>query len=177
VALAASIGPTTTGSTPPGTSKRWRRRSSVTQSAATSASSPARETISQIDYYLRRDLTPLMLMAELEAYVMKPGRPLVVINRRTGTAWHRQLPPQLRADTIASAAKPSGSSASIVETDSSVLRSSMVCGRSPRSPSPSSSHICRRRHPGMTCEKTFVRTRRGGARSRRFRAGDGRRSP
>ena len=55
----------------------------------------------QIDYYLRRDLTPLMLMAELEAYVMKPGRPLVVINQENWDRWHRQLPPQLRVlDTI-----------------------------------------------------------------------------
>ena len=42
-----------------------------------------------------------MLMAELEAYVMKPGRPLVVINQENWDRWHRQLPPQLRVlDTI-----------------------------------------------------------------------------
>jgi 4-amino-4-deoxy-L-arabinose transferase-like glycosyltransferase len=49
----------------------------------------------QIDFYLRRDLTPLMLLTELEAYVARPGRPLVVINAENWERWHRQLPPGL----------------------------------------------------------------------------------
>ena len=55
----------------------------------------------QIDYYLGRDLTPLMLSAELEAYLTKPGRPVVVINQENWERWRDQLPRQLRVlDTI-----------------------------------------------------------------------------
>jgi 4-amino-4-deoxy-L-arabinose transferase-like glycosyltransferase len=49
----------------------------------------------QIDFYLRRDLTPLTLMHELEAYVARPGRPVVVVNQENWDRWHHQLPAAL----------------------------------------------------------------------------------
>ena len=42
-----------------------------------------------------------MLSAELEAYLTKPGRPVVVINQENWERWRDQLPRQLRVlDTI-----------------------------------------------------------------------------
>lgn len=55
----------------------------------------------QIDFYLGRDLTPLVLLAELEAYVARPGRPVVVINEQNWNRWHRHVPPRLHVlDTM-----------------------------------------------------------------------------
>lgn len=55
----------------------------------------------QIDFYLGRHLTTLMLMQELEVYVARPGRPVVVVNQENWERWQRQLPPGLAVlDTI-----------------------------------------------------------------------------
>ena len=55
----------------------------------------------QIDFYLRRDLTPLALPKELEAYLATVGRPVVVINQENWERWRRELPPGLDVlDTI-----------------------------------------------------------------------------
>lgn len=50
----------------------------------------------QIDFYLRRDLTPLGSVAELEAYGARPGRPVVIVNQEAWDLWLRQLPSTLR---------------------------------------------------------------------------------
>jgi 4-amino-4-deoxy-L-arabinose transferase-like glycosyltransferase len=55
----------------------------------------------QIDYYLGRDATLLTFPAELAAYVVRPGRPVVVVNQENWERWQRQLPPDLDVlDTI-----------------------------------------------------------------------------
>jgi 4-amino-4-deoxy-L-arabinose transferase-like glycosyltransferase len=49
----------------------------------------------QIDFYLRRALTPMVFPAEVAAYVATPQRAVVVINQENWDRWQRQLPSQL----------------------------------------------------------------------------------
>ena len=55
----------------------------------------------QIDFYLGRHLTTLWSKADFESFIVRPGRPVVVLNQENWERWQRQLPPGLDVlDTI-----------------------------------------------------------------------------
>ena len=55
----------------------------------------------QIDFYLGRHLTTPWAKADFESYVVRPGRPVVVLNQENWERWQRELPPGLDVlDTI-----------------------------------------------------------------------------
>ena len=50
----------------------------------------------RIDYYLGRDLKPLVFPADLAAYVGAPNRPIVVVSQENWERHERQMPAGLR---------------------------------------------------------------------------------
>jgi 4-amino-4-deoxy-L-arabinose transferase-like glycosyltransferase len=57
----------------------------------------------QIDFYLGRFLTTLWTPANVEAYVTRPDRPVVVVNQENWERWSRQLPELEVLETVVAA--------------------------------------------------------------------------